>query len=232
MTGTLYGVGVGPGDPELITLKAVRVIQECPVLAVPQTGQSRQVALSIVQQAVPGLEEKQILSLAFPMIKDHDQLEQNRDRIAGQIREVLLTGKDVAFLTLGDPGIYSTYWYIHQRILAEHLPAEIIAGVPSFCAAAAKLHVALAEADQPIHVIPASYPDTEAALSLKGTKVLMKMGRQLDPVKTMLNERGILSGAMLVQNCGMEQEVVCRDLQKACANDSYFSIIVLKEDSR
>lgn len=230
MTGTLYGIGVGPGDPELITLKAVRMIRECPVLAVPQTGASRQAALAIAQQAVPGLEEKEILSLTFPMTKDHGQLEQNRDRIARQIKDVLLTGKDVAFLTLGDPSVYSTYWYIHQRILAEHLPAEMVAGVPSFCAAAAKLGVALAEAGQPIHIIPASYPDTEAALSLKGTKVLMKMGRQLEPVREMLREHGLLAGAMLVQNCGMEHEAVCRDLRETIANDSYFSILVVKED--
>lgn len=228
MTGTLYGVGVGPGDPELITLKAVRIIRDCPVLAMPQTGESRQVALAIAQQAIPDLEQKQWLSLPFPMTKNEEQLQQNRDRIAGQIQEVLQAGKDIAFLTLGDPSIYSTYWYIHQRILAAGLPAEMIAGVPSFCAAAARLNVALAEADQPIHIIPASYPDTQSALSLKGTKVFMKMGRQFEAVKTMLRKPGLW--AMLVQNCGLEQEVVCLDLEQAPEQASYFSIIVVKED--
>ncbi len=232
MTGTLYGVGVGPGDPELMTLKAVRVIRECPVLAVPQTGGSRQVALAIARQVVPELDQKQILSFAFPMTKHQEQLEQNRKEIAQTIQKVLLSGKDVAFLTLGDPSIYSTYWYIHQRILQEHLPAKIIAGVPSFCAAAARLNLALAEADEPIHIIPASYPETEAALSLKGTKVLMKMGRQLEPVKTMLQQHGLLSGAMLVQNCGLEQEFVFRDMHKASGDASYFSIIVVKEEGK
>ena len=146
MIGTLYGVGIGPGDPELITFKAARIIQQCPILAVPQTGDSRRVALSIASQAIADLEQKEILSLPFPMTKNQEELDRNRDRIAGLITAKLLAGHDIAFLTLGDPTVYSTYWYIHQRILAQNLSAEMIPGVPSFCAVAAKLNLALAEA--------------------------------------------------------------------------------------
>ncbi|MCI9575402.1 MAG: precorrin-2 C(20)-methyltransferase [Clostridiales bacterium] len=231
MIGTLYGVGIGPGDPELITLKAARIIRQCPILAVPQTGDSRQVALSIASQAIADLEQKEILSLPFPMTKNQEELDRNRDRIAGLITAKLLGGHDVAFLTLGDPTVYSTYWYIHQRILEQNLSAEIIPGVPSFCAVAAKLNTALAEADQPIHILPASYPDTEAALSQTGTKVLMKMGKQLESVKEMLKTKGLYHHAKMVQNCGLEQELVCQNLDDAGNAASYFSIILVKEET-
>lgn len=231
MIGTLYGVGIGPGDPELITFKAARIIQQCPILAVPQTGDSRRVALSIASQAIADLEQKEILSLPFPMTKNQEELDRNRDRIAGLITAKLLAGHDIAFLTLGDPTVYSTYWYIHQRILAQNLSAEMIPGVPSFCAVAAKLNLALAEADQPIHILPASYPSTEAALSQPGTKVLMKMGKQLEPVKKMLKTKGLYHRAKMVQNCGFEQELICHNLDDSGNSSSYFSIIIVKEET-
>ena len=114
-TGTLYGVGVGPGDPELITQKAVRIIRQCPVIAAPQTGQARQVAFGIASQAVENLDQKTILALPFPMVKDAEVLSKTRDELAAMLENPLREGKDVAFLTLGDPTIYSTYWYLHQR---------------------------------------------------------------------------------------------------------------------
>ena len=136
MNGTLYGVGIGPGDPELITLKAVRIIEQSPVIAVPKTGESRRVALSIAEQTIPHIHEKEVLSLHFPMTKDKCMIDTNRDEIAKQIIDILKEGKDIAFLTLGDPSVYSTYWYIHQRVVKQGYQAQMIAGVPSFCAVA------------------------------------------------------------------------------------------------
>lgn len=229
MTGTLYGVGIGPGDPELMTLKAVRILQECDLIAAPQTGKDRQVALQIATQILPELADKEQLALPFPMTKNQEELDRNRDRIAGMIAAHLIAGKTVAFLTLGDPSVYATYWYIHRRIVEQNLPAEMIPGVPSFCAAAAKLNTALAEASQPIHILPASYPETREALALPGTKVLMKMGSQLPAVVELLREMGCDKQAALVQNCGLENERICTDMENI-TDTSYFSIIVVKED--
>ena len=230
MIGTLYGVGIGPGDPELITFKAARIIQQCPILAIPQTGDSRRVALSIASQAIADLEQKEILSLPFPMTKNQEELDRNRDRIAGLITAKLLAGHDIAFLTWGDPLVYSTYWYIHQRILAQNLSAEMIPGVPSFCAVAAKLNLALAEADQPIHILPASYPSTEAAVPTRH-KSADENGKQLEPVKKMLKTKGLYHRAKMVQNCGFEQELVCHNLDDSGNSSSYFSIIIVKEET-
>ncbi len=229
-TGTLYGVGVGPGDPELITQKAVRIIRQCPVIAAPQTGQARQVAFGIASQAVENLDQKTILALPFPMVKDAEVLSKTRDELAAMLEKPLREGKDVAFLTLGDPTIYSTYWYLHQRIQQKGIPTQFIPGVPSFCAAAACLDLALVEADEPLHVLPASYAVTEESLALPGTKVLMKMGRSLEETRETLRKQGLLSRAMLVQNCGLPGERICRDWENEPLDPSYFSMIVIKEE--
>ena len=213
MNGTLYGVGIGPGDPELITLKAVRIIEQSPVIAVPKTGESRRVALSIAEQTIPHIHEKEVLSLHFPMTKDKCMIDTNRDEIAKQIIDILKEGKDIAFLTLGDPSVYSTYWYIHQRVVKQGYQAQMIAGVPSFCAVAAKLGISLAEAEQPLHIIPGSYPCTEQ-------------------MKKLLKQYGYYDNAKMVQNCGLEQEHIFQSLDDATNEASYFSIIVCKEEDK
>ena len=230
MNGTLYGVGIGPGDPELITLKAVRIIEQSPVIAVPKTGESRRVALSIAEQTIPHIHEKEVLSLHFPMTKDKCMIDTNRDEIAKQIIDILKEGKDIAFLTLGDPSVYSTYWYIHQRVVKQGYQAQMIAGVPSFCAVAAKLGISLAEAEQPLHISPGSYPCTEQMLQTEGTKVIMKTGRSVEQVKKLLKQHGYYENAKMVQNCGLEQEHVFQSLDEATNDASYFSIIVCKEE--
>lgn len=229
MAGMLYGVGVGPGDPELITIKAVKTIERCQVLAVPETGPSRTVALDIVKQAAD-LEKKELLSLKISMTRDPEKLRQSRDAAAQKVMDALDEGKDVAFLTLGDPTIYSTYLYTHRRVLAKGYKAQIVPGVPSFCAVAARLNEGLVENAQPLHVIPASYDGTEEALDLPGTKVLMKTGKAMGRVKEQLRQKGLYQSARMVQNCGMENELVYQSLDQADENASYFSILVIKDN--
>lgn len=231
MNGILYGVGIGPGDPELITLKAVRIIEQCPVIAVPQTGKDRRVALSIAEQAVPRLHEKEILSLPFPMTRDTAVLEANRNAVATQLAAVLQQGKDVAFLTLGDPTIYSTYFYIHRRIQQQGFTAQMVAGVPSFCAVAAKLDLSLAQAEEPITIIPASYPCTAQMLQTPGTKVLMKTGKAMEQVKTLLQQNGFYDQAKMVQNCGLEGERIFLSLDQADNSAGYLSVIISREEA-
>ncbi len=230
MNGTLYGVGIGPGDPELMTLKAVRIIEQSPVIAAPETGGGRRVALHIAEQAVPHIRQKEILPLHFPMTKDKETVSKNRDGIAVQITDILKTGKDVAFLTLGDPAVYSTYWYIHQRVVKQGFTAQMIAGVPSFCAVAAKLGVSLAEAEQPLLIIPGSYPCTEQMLQIQGTKVIMKTGRSMERLKTLLKQYGHYKNSKMVQNCGMEQEQVFSSLDSTTNESGYFSVVICKEE--
>lgn len=224
--GTLYGVGIGPGDPELLTLKAVRLIREAQVIALPGKEAKETVAYQITVQAVPELENKHLLAVAMPMTKDKKELEENHRKAAEAVERELEQGKDVAFLTLGDPTVYSTYLYVHKRVQADGYPTRIVSGVTSFCAASAELEIGLVENSQQLHVIPASY-QIEEALRLPGTKVLMKAGRKMKQVKELLGQMD--AEVLMVENCGMEGQRICRGAEEIPESAGYYSLIVVKE---
>lgn len=227
--GTLYGVGVGPGDPELLTLKAVRLIRQCPVVAVPRSGAGEVAAWNIARQAVPELEQKERLELDMPMTRDAARLEAAHEAAAQAVLERLRAGQDVVFLTLGDPTVYSTYAYLHKRVRREGLDAQMVPGVPSFCAAAARLGRSLAEGAQPFHVIPASYEGMETYLDWPGPKVLMKAGRSYEKVAQALREKGLYEKTALVKRCGMEGEEVYPSLDQVRGETAYFSILLVDQ---
>ena len=139
MAGILYGVGVGPGDPELMTLKAVRLIRENEVIAVPGKVPQETTAYKIAVQAAPELEQKELLPIYMPMVMDKKEQKKNHREGASNIEAVLDEGKNVVFLTLGDPTIYSTFSYIQHLVEADGYAFELVSGIPSFCAAAALL---------------------------------------------------------------------------------------------
>ena len=182
VSGCLYSIGVGPGDPELMTLKAVHTISKCPVLVLPAESRQKCVAYQIARQILPEIDEKEAVCLVMPMTKDKEKLERNHEEGAVKVAQILEEGRDAAFLTIGDPAVYATSMYIHQRVAQMGYQTQIISGVPSFCAAAAKLGVSLGEKQEQIHVIPASY-DIEKAMKLSGTKILMKAGKKMPFVK-------------------------------------------------
>lgn len=225
--GKLYGVGVGPGDPELMTLKAVRLIETCDVVAVPKGGSGEQTALNIASQWIG---DKTILHCDMPMIRDREKLNACHDRAADEICALLDAGKTVVFLTLGDPAVYSTYWYVHRRVEARGYAVEIVPGVPSFCAAAARLGQALCEGSQMLHIIPASHNATKEGLELSGNKVFMKAGRSILEVRDLLEEAGKHDTAALVERCSMEGERVVRDLRELDDPTGYFSVILVREE--
>ena len=156
MRGKLYGVGVGPGDPELITLKAKRVLEEVGCLAVPKTSSEKEsLALSIVR-GISGT-EKELVELLFPMSFDEKLLEKSWGRAVEEVMGRLEAGKDVAFITLGDPTVYSTYMYIHRALKRQGYDTEIVPGITSFCASSAKVGISLAENRETLAVVPSAY---------------------------------------------------------------------------
>lgn len=227
MKGKLYGVGVGPGDPELLTLKALRLVKEADIIVVPGENPRESVAYQIVKGAYEKLDEKELLSVPMPMTKKKDVLEQAHDQGAAMICSQLDQGKQVVFLTLGDPTVYSTYLYVHKRVTERGYETEIVSGIPSFCAVSAKLNTGLVEKAQPLHVIPASYP-MEDALQLAGTKVFMKAGKQMKQVKENLLAAGARS--MMIENCGMPEEKIYRTTEEIPETAGYYSLIIVKEE--
>lgn len=227
--GKLYGVGVGPGDPELMTLKAARLIRECAIIAVPTTGKDRNVAYEIAKGAVPEIAEKELLEVHMPMVRDPERLEASHEEVTIKLITELEKSRDVAFLTLGDPSIYSTYIYIHDRVVAKGYEAQIIPGIPSFCAVAARLNQGLTEAAEALHIIPASYEGIEEALALKGTRVLMKTGKSIGKIKALIGEMDHRPSVNMVECCGMEGERVFNNLEDIDEKASYFSTLVVKD---
>lgn len=228
MKGKLYGVGVGPGDPELLTLKALRLIRENPVIAVPGEDIRASVAYQIVKGAYEALDEKTLLPVAMPMTKDPAVLEANHEKAAGDVEAYLKQGKNVVFLTLGDPTVYSTYLYVHKRILARGYEAEIVSGITSFCAVAARLNMGLVERDEPLHVIPATYQadGMDQVLKLPGTKVLMKTGRKMAQVRESIQKSG--QQAVMIENCGMPGERIFEGAENIPEKSGYYSLIIVK----
>ena len=226
MSGILIGVGVGPGDPELMTLKAVRVIRENEVIAVPGNDAKETVAYRIAVQAVPELEKKTLLALPMPMIKDRAELAKNHDAAALQVENVLKEGKNVVFLTLGDPTVYSTFMYVHSRVKAHGYATQIVSGIPSFCAAAARMDISLTEWNEELHVIPAVH-NIEQEISYPGTRVLMKSARKIGAVKEMLMQSD--SQVFMVENCGMENERIFTRAEDIPEDASYYSLIIVKD---
>lgn len=228
MAGTLIGVGVGPGDPDLMTVKAIRTIRENEVIALPGPVAKETTAYSIAVQAVPELETKTLLSLDFPMTMDRKQQEINHRAAALALEKVLDTGKNVVFLTLGDVTIYSTFSYVQHFVEADGYRIELINGIPSFCAAAAALGQPLTEWTQSLHIIPAVHK-LDAALDLPGNYVLMKTGTKMEHVKQKLRESG--RRIMMVENCGMPDEKRYTQLEDIPDRSGYFSLIIAKEDA-
>ena len=228
MKGKLYGVGVGPGDPELLTLKALRLIRENPVIAVPGEDIRASVAYQIVKGAYEALDEKTLLPVPMPMTKDPAVLEANHEKAAGDVEAYLGQGKNVVFQTLGDPTVYSTYLYVHKRILARGYEAEIVSGITSFCAVAARLNMGLVERDEPLHVIPATYQadGMDQVLKLPGTKVLMKTGRKMAQVRESIQKSG--QQAVMIENCGMPGERIFEGAENIPEKSGYYSLIIVK----
>ena len=225
--GSLIGIGVGPGDPELLTLKGKRLIEESDFVIIPHSGKDVNVAYTIASAAVPAMEGKPMMEVDMPMIRDKEELAKRHRRAAEKIMERLDRGENGVFLTLGDPTVYSTYIYVHDIITKKGYSTEIVSGIPSFCAAAARLNMGLTHADKALHIIPASYLDLEDHLALDGTRVLMKSGKSLGKVKDLLAGRKDLDVKMAVR-CGMEGEKLYYSAEEMDEDSGYFSLLIVK----
>lgn len=225
-TGILYGVGVGPGDPELMTLKTARLIRENQVIACPGSRAEETIAYQIAVQAVPELADKTLLSVNMPMTHDREEMDRNHEHAADLIETYLKQGQNVVFLTLGDPTIYSTYLYVQKKIIARGYAAELVSGITSFCAAAARTNTPLVEWNEQLHILPAVHR-LDSQLEQPGNYVLMKSGRKMQQVKEILKASG--RDVVMVENCGMPDEHIYRGADEIPDDAGYYSLIIAKE---
>lgn len=226
MSGILYGAGVGPGDPELMTLKAARLIRQNEVIACPGPAARETVAYQIAVQAVPELAQKTLLAVNMPMTHDRAEMDRNHDMAAEAVEAYLKEGQNVVFLTLGDPTIYSTYLYVQKRVAAHGYRTELVSGITSFCAAAARTNTPLVEWNEQLHIVPAVHK-LDVHLEQPGNYVLMKSGKKMNQVKEILARSG--KDVIMVENCGMENEHVYRSVDEIPDDAGYYSLIIAKE---
>lgn len=228
MTGKLYGVSVGSGDPELITLKAVRVIDSCRVIAVPRTKGENTLALSVAEKAVD-LSDKKIIYIDFPMVRDKKILAENYERISEIIcRE--LKENDVALLNIGDISIYSTFSYIAERVEAKGFETELCAGVTSFCAVSALVGKPLVKESEQLHIIPYNAENVRKNDFSHGTYVIMKCGKNVHELTGILREKELAERTYAVENCGLADERIYNNIDEI-SHCGYFTVFVVRSDN-
>ncbi len=238
MTGKLYVIGVGPGDPELLTLKAARILKEVNVICVPKgREEGSSLALSIIKKTLD-LEGKDIIEAYFPMKKTintehNNELQSKWQNTVDTVLNRLNRGQDMAFITLGDPSIYSTFFYLYDKLieLRPDLNIEIIPGVSSINASAARANISLGLADDKIAILPATYiDDIKNILENFDTIVLMKVHRVFDKIIKILEETKLINNAVYISRVGMDDERIFRDITLATdVSQDYFSMVIIKK---
>ena len=240
MKGQFYIVGVGPGDPELMTLKAVRVLKKSPVWLAPAAHKHGcSTALSIASGVING-EQKEVLTHHFPMKKVHagkpadPEVEKAWREAAAIIAAHLENGRDVAFPTLGDPAIYSTGFYIFTTLMevVKDMSFEIIPGVSAIGATSAAAGVPLCLGNERMVVIPATFEDDKLKRILSDFDciVLMKVHRVMDKLITILEELELLENTVLVEKTSLQDQRIRRDLKAAAKEEiHYFSTMIVRK---
>lgn len=223
-----YGIGVGPGEPELITKKAEQMINKVDVLILPAKDKASCRAYTIAEKVIPTIRQKECVFMPFPMTMKEPELTEFHKSVAAKVEEFLQANKAVGFLTIGDVTIYSTFTYVERIVREDGYDTEIINGITSFQAAAARVGIPLTLGDDELHIIPGS-ADVKEALSLSGTLVFMKSGKRLIELKSKLVEyekdRDIQVYA--VSNCGMENEAVAVGAENISEEAGYLTVVIV-----
>ena len=209
--GKLIGIGVGPGDTELLTLKACRVLENVPVIFSPKSSKEKEsIALSIVRPILEKRKDYKRLMLVtpiFPMIEDKEELEKIWTSASEMIAQYLDSGRDVAFVTLGDPSVFSTYSYLQKKLIDDY-EIETIPGITSFTACAAARNKALVEQNEILTIVPKIDDRLEQVLEYSDSIVLMKASRNTSELEAKIDEKDCEKEIYSVQNCTRENEKI------------------------
>jgi precorrin-2/cobalt-factor-2 C20-methyltransferase len=232
--GTFWGVGVGPGDPELLTLKAHRILTQSPVVCIPKQGFSTDgYSYNIVKGFLDGTKQE-LVELIFPMTKDIEKLRPYWDENLSAIMQRISTGKDCAFITEGDPLLYSTFTNIYQLLSHRHpeVPVRVVPGVTSISGVSAQAMVPLAHGNERIAIIPATYGDPRLRQVLEefDSIALMKVNSVFDQALDLLEELGLVDCAVYIKKATAGEEEVIRDIRSLRGKKlEYLSMLLVKK---
>ncbi len=236
--GKLYGIGVGPGAPDLVTLRAYNLIRSLPVLAVPRPNPyASSLAFRIMSPHIDPEHKQEHLFLEFPMTKDPEILIPAWNKAFAEIETVLKRGEDIGFVTQGDPFLYSTFIYVHDTLKEKYpeLSIEVVPGVSSVMAVPIVAGMPLVDGQERLAVIPASYglESIRRALQDFDAIVLMKVSSVIEGLITLLEEEGLLDAAYYVERATTDEQRIVRDLRELRGNRCiYFSMVVINKKTR
>lgn len=229
-----YGIGTGPGDSSLLTIKAVETLKKIDILYTPESKRGGEsLALSIVSEHIP--ESLEIKSRHFPMNFNDGEKIIAWDRISEEIVNDVKEGKNVGFVTLGDPMIYSTYVYIMERLI-DSIEVETIPGISSFSNIASNQNFPLVMDREPLIIIPCTMEEEKIDYALENYSsiVLMKVYKNFKHILEKLDNNNLIDSAILVSNSSQEGEVVYTNLRDMDLEDkiSYFSTILVNKENK
>ena len=233
--GTLYGIGIGPGDPELLTLKAREILRKVDTIFAPKSEiESTSTAADIIRGYI---QEKGVRELIFPMTKDRKKLEEFWRNAAVRVYQELSSGKDAAFITIGDPFIYSTYIYLLRYIkkLDEGLKVVTIPGISAVNAAASSLGISLAEGSERFAVLPLpeDLEELKGILLVFDTVVLLKIGKALDRLVKFLKSEGLDKSSFFIRRIGSPEQYIASGLSLLDVDEKtsgYLSTMIIKPE--
>lgn len=224
--GIAYAVGVGPGDPELVTLKAVRIIKGVDVIAVAGDNPKESIAYKIAEKAVDSIGCKKLIGLHIPMINDIEQVRIENTANANVLEEYLDKGQNVAFLTIGDPTIFCSFSYIQEALQKDGYETQLINGVTSFCAAAAVKNTSLVQWEENLSIISSSHNSNDAGSDKSANYVYMKAGKKSGEIRDYIKTDK--RDAYAVERCGLEGERLYDTVDDIPDSMNYLSIIICK----
>lgn len=231
MTGKFYGVGVGPGDPELLTIKAVKILKKADIVVSPITKNNKKsVAFEIAKNYLS--EDIEFLNLLFPMTYNQDELDKKWFENAQIISKEVADGKNVVFLTLGDPMLYSTYMYLLPHLNKLNIKAETICGVNSFSMLAARTNIPLVAGDEKLAIVPLrrNCEDLDDILDKFDNIIVMKPSHDNKLLAQKLEERGLTKNFLLISKCGMDEENISYDIEDLKKDElPYLSTVIIKK---
>jgi precorrin-2/cobalt-factor-2 C20-methyltransferase len=233
MIGTLYGLGVGPGDPELITVKAFRKLKESPVIAYPKKQKGSKSYAQRIIDVYFQPNEKEMLGLVFPMTKDPEILERKWSETVETVWEKLREGKDVAFVTEGDPLLYSTFIHMMRLMQERHpeVPIEVVPGISSINGAASRLGIPLADGDEHVAIVPArdDYESMKKVIEENDCIIFIKVAKVIDLMLQILRELDLLHKASVVTKVTSDEEIIWKVDELEGAELEYLTLMVVRK---